>query len=193
MKSTDEMITSLLVRRDEYLAVRKQRRKNIKTVLLLLSATIALLGGIAIGLERTDKGENTREGSLIEDDSQSNKPNPNPPDHNNTIRIGEQKDYSAIEGSDSLPDGYIFLRELTEKESSGTELAGCKLYVLATKTQDVYWDDFWLYQPTAKLTSLAYGKGQVPLYYHSDNCPEWIYTHWAPAPPPPEREERRGE
>ena len=173
----------------------KTRQRTLKRFAAAACIMLALLGGIAIGLERTHKGENIAEGeeSLIEGDSQSNKPNPNPPDHNNTIRIGEQKDYSAIEGSDSLPDGYIFLRELTEKESSGTELAGCKLYVLATKTQDVYWDDFWLYQPTAKLTSLAYGKGQVPLYYHSDNCPEWIYTHWAPAPPPPEREERRGE
>ncbi len=69
----------------------------------------------------------------------------------------------------------------------GTELAGCRLYVPDKKITEALWDDFWLYQPTAKMTMVPYGGGEIPLTYESEECPEWIYTQWMPAPPPPER------
>ena len=55
-------------------------------------------------------------------------PNPNPPDFYNEMLINGQKYYSAVQASDSLPEGYVLLREITETEAMGTELAGCKLF-----------------------------------------------------------------
>ena len=112
MKSSDEMIASLLARREDYLASCKQKqKKNKKTVLLLLSLSIALLGGITAWLTYTHKMRNIPGGgeeSSAEEDPQSNIPAPCPPDVYNEISLGgPAKYYSAIEGSDSLPEGYL--------------------------------------------------------------------------------------
>ena len=56
-------------------------------------------------------------------------PSPNPPDFYNELFLDGQKYYSAVQASDSLPGGYVFLREIIETEAVGTELAGCRLYV----------------------------------------------------------------
>lgn len=212
MKTSDEMIADLIKRRDEYKALRIQRhRKIVKTALPLLSLCLVLMAGVIVWRLQQERNKQTNETekkpesafttsaeaaarSSREETGHSGEeqPRPNPPDHNNLLGIGGQ-DYTVTEGSDTLPEGYILLREITEKEANGTELAGCMLYVPesadidASMTPVSMMEDFWVYQPSAKLTSIAYGGGKPEVKYSSKERPEWIYTRWEPAPPPPER------
>lgn len=189
MKSSDEMIADLKIRRDNYLADRQRKRRMFLKALLpalLLSIVLTCLiviSSFADRKNRTERGEisSYRTSSLVKEITV-----PCPPDYSNIVRIGET-DYSATYGSDRLPDGYVFLREISDKESAGTGLGGCKIYVLPQSSSDMILSDFWLYQPIEKLTTLPYSGEKFPITFGSENCPEWIYTHWEIAPPPPER------
>ena len=117
--------------------------------------------------------------SADSDESKETEPPPLPPVPSDWMHILtiEGKDYSGQDApSESLPKGYVFLREITKEEANGTDLGGCKLYV---SPDHALTEGFWLYQPSDKLT--ASWDYQTPL-------PEWIYTHWYLAPQPEDRE-----
>ena len=82
----------------------------------------------------------------------------------------------------SLPDGYSVFREVTEEEQCGTGLAGYKLYI------DAEMEDIWLYQPADTVVEKAYTGGLPELPDGTTDYPDWVFTHWQPAPKPAERE-----
>ena len=156
----------------------------MKIMLLLFILSLLLPVGIGLyGNESSEKQDSTE----TQDVAPITHPLACPTDVYNTLIIYDRKEYSATEGNVLLPEGYVFLRELSEKEAMATALAGCKIYVPVGEKIKTYWDDFWLYQPKEKLTKLPYGGGDIPLTYGSNVNTEWIYTHWEPAPQPPER------
>ncbi len=177
MKSSDEMFAHLLERRNDYEAARNQKRRTLmRTVLPVLSLSLMLLAGMIVWytyFDEPDRAEYLNR-SLSEQNRSWNS--------RNILIIDEQEYYVATERSFSLPEGYVFLRELLEEECTGTGLAGCKLYVPVQSIQDPYWDDFWLYQPEEKLIPLVNGEGESQFSYFSENGLQWSYLHCIHAP-----------
>lgn len=157
-----------------------KREKGIKKILSFFILSIVLLAGIGLYGKKSSKEQDSTE-------TQADAPHSArlgiPTDVHNTLIIDDRKEYSAIEGNNVLPEGYVFLRELSEHDAMGTGLEGCKIYVPVGEENKASWDEFWVYQPKEKLTEVPYGGGDISLTYDSNVNPEWIYTHWVPAPP----------
>ena len=186
MKSSDEMFAHLLERRNDYEAARNQKRRTfMKTVFPVLSLSLMLFAGMIVrhaSADAPDRSEDVNE-SL-------NEKNNRIWSSCDMLSIDGRKYYIATERAAILPEGYVFLQELSEEECMGTDLAGCKLYVPAQNVQDPYWDDFWLYQPEREKSSLVNGKGEDSLSYLSKNALKWSYIHWIYTPLLIEEEEK---
>lgn len=202
MKSSDEMIQELLKRRDDYVAAHHRRNRG-KIVGSALSVCVMLALGVIIwqmSITRriADEAENRRtsegaDSTVITttannpDAEKTGAPSPNPPDHNNLLQI-DGVDYTVTEVSEILPEGFVYHRNITKDEACGTELEGSELFVSSNSATDAALEEFWLYQPSSKLSAIAYTGIRPSLSGSSEEYPEYIYTHWKIAPPPPERE-----
>ena len=199
MKSSDEMIQELLKRRDDYVAThhRRNRRKIVGSA--LSGCVVLVLGVIIWQVFITRRIDNEMENKRISDKADSmvatikpdsaktGAPLPNPPDHNNLLQI-DGIDYTVTEVSEILPEGFVYHRSITKDEACGTELEGSELFVSSNSVTDAALEEFWLYQPSNKLSAIAYTGIRPTLSGSSEEYPEYIYTHWKIAPPPPERE-----
>lgn len=190
MKSSDEMIASLMDRRDRYVIAQKLKRKTIiRTLLAVLVIFLALSGTTLIGIMRRnqkEEPENSHSGSEKDTLQDITAVQPVPAGHNHTLVI-DGREFYITEISESLPEGYIFLRELTDKEALGTVPAGCRLYVSMGISSDVDCQEFWLYQTRDTVNAISY---QGMMYYstveeiatQSKESLEGIYTHWKVKP-----------
>ena len=124
-------------------------------------------------------------GGMVGQTDEPAPPTPVPPDHNHLLRI-DGKDYMVTEVRSDLPEGCSFFRELSEEEQCGTGLAGYKLYL------DAEAENLWQYQPADTVVEKAYTGGLPTLPDGTTDYPEWVYTHWEPAPKPIEREPENG-
>lgn len=59
------------------------------------------------------------------------------------VVIGDKKYIDPHMPVNELPDGYVYIGELTEDEAYNTGLAGCKMYADSEKES---MSDFYLYQ-----------------------------------------------
>ena len=171
---------------DELLERSEQAKKpqKLKWVFAAAACLCLIVGTVlAVGLPGKNVGSDPPHlpGGLAGNVDETDPPNPMPSDYNHLLRI-DGKDYMVTEARVSLPDGYSVFREVTEEEQCGTGLAGYKLYL------DAEAENIWLYQPANTVIEKAYTGGLPTLPDGTTDYPEWVYTHWEPAPKPIERE-----
>lgn len=181
-----ELYRSIGALDDELLDRSEQAKKpqKLKWVFAAAACLCLIVGTVlAVGLPGKNVGSDPPHlpGGLAGNVDETNPPAPTPPDHNHLLCI-DDKYYMVTEARASLPDGYSVFREVTEEEQCGTGLAGYKLYI------DAKMEDIWLYQPADTVVEKAYTGGLPELPDGTTDYPEWVYTHWEPAPKPAERE-----
>ena len=171
---------------DELLERSEQAKKPQKLKWVFAAAAcLSLIVGtvLAVGLPGKNVGGDPPQppndlGGHIDD---TKPPSPTPSDFNHLIRI-DGKEYMVSEARATLPDGYSVLWALTEEEQCGTGLAGYELYI------DAEGEELWLYQPADTVIEKAYTGGLPELPDGTADYPDWVFTHWQPAPKPAERE-----
>lgn len=160
------------------------KHRSFKWAIAAAACLCVIVGTIfAVGLPSRNVGGDPPHtpGGIVGQTDEPLPPTPMPPDHNHLIRI-DGKDYMVTEVRSDLPEGCSFFRELSEEEQCGTGLAGYKLYL------DAEAENLWLYQPANTVVEKAYTGGLPTLPDGTTDYPEWVYTHWEPAPKPIERE-----
>ena len=189
-----ELYRSIGALDDELLERSEQAKKpqKLKWVFAAAACLCLIVGTVlAVGLPGKNVGGNPPHltggdpphipGGLAGNVDETDPPNPMPSDYNHLLRI-DGKEYMVTEARVSLPDGYSVFREVTEDEQCGTDLAGYTLYI------DAEMEDIWLYQPADTVVEKAYTGGLPELPDGTTDYPDWVFTHWQPAPKPAERE-----
>lgn len=185
MNSTDlyrsiGTVDDALLERSEHTA----KRRSFKWAFAAAACLCLIVGTVlAVGLPKRNVGGDPPHipGGLAGQTDEPAPPTPTPPDHNHIICI-DDKYYMVTEAAASLPEGYSAFRALTEEEQCGTGLAGYMLYL------DAEAENLWLYQPANTVIEKADTGGLPTLPDGTTDYPEWVYTHWEPAPKPIERE-----